>query len=475
MLRDRGIALMLWIVFITPLLGLIKGFPVKQHMNSTPHLRNRPLLEQAQSRTPSRRVHHGLEVFQGHNQARSAPNVLRRHKRRWRQQHSLGVLPKPEPEEVARSFLLDRYPDVTSFKLNAQSPNIKVTIEVMDKSQSESKMETAKGRGDQPLSPEAWQGNRKLYWPLFWGYTDSGEDGTGRISLDDSAEDYSLEYDDEELALSGVGEDLDRQWDRGQDSRGTYEEEVNEEWSRWSPCSATCGQGDQKRTRSCGYSCTATETRACDDRLCPGSARVSLLCEDETSAVTELIPYETENGTEIFSAEVDSCEKWLSCKSDFLQRYMQQVLTELPSCPCSFPAEVALGGEADILDEPLRRRYRWLDASSRKERLDVYRPSARFCSRSALAADASTLAAQQCCYDERLRLITRGKGAGTPDLVSTEFSPELHFRVDVLPWILCKGDWSQFHAVRPPNNGLHCPENPPQDIFMNELEEAREF
>lgn len=171
---------------------------------------------------------------------------------------------------------------------------------------------------------------------------------------------------------------------------------------------------------------------------------------------------------------MDSCEKWLNCKSEFLQKYLHQVLTELPSCPCTYPSEVAYT-VVSVYDETHGRQFRWRDASSPKERLDIYKPSARNCIRSTLSSDSSTLAAQHCCYSDRGQLITRGKGAGTPNLISTEFSPELHFKVDVLPWILCKGDWSRFHAVRPPNNGQDCPENPHEDVFMNELEEAREY
>lgn len=46
-----------------------------------------------------------------------------------------------------------------------------------------------------------------------------------------------------------------------------YEED---EWSDWSPCSSTCGHGTQKRVRSCGYACTATESRTCELQRCPG-------------------------------------------------------------------------------------------------------------------------------------------------------------------------------------------------------------
>lgn len=56
-----------------------------------------------------------------------------------------------------------------------------------------------------------------------------------------------------------------------------YEDE--EEWSPWSPCSVTCGSGNQKRTRSCGYACTATESRTCDLPRCPGEPPAILVLE----------------------------------------------------------------------------------------------------------------------------------------------------------------------------------------------------
>ncbi|TNM95175.1 isthmin-2 [Takifugu flavidus] len=417
------------------------------------------------------------ETLEQQNQVQSLLPEPHGHQRRWSQHRSVSILPKPEPEEETKPFILDfkNFPDLANADINSQNPNIQVTIEVVDDPQMEVEMDLAKENewlpsSSSPSSTVDWLGGKKLFWPLFWTYTDadSGEDSNSRSGGEETGEeeeeDYLIDYGSEEHILSGVGGDWDTHWNEGWDPVQSYYEKETDEWTPWSPCSVTCGHGEKKRTRSCGYSCTLTEASKCDLEPCPG----------DVNTVVEPFPFEMENGTEPFGTDVDSCEKWLNCKSEFLQRYLHQVMSELPSCPCTYPSEVAYT-VVSLYDETHGRQFRWRDASSPKERLDIYKPSARNCIRSTLSSDSSTLAAQHCCYSERGQLITRGKGAGTPNLISTEFSPELHFKVDVLPWILCKGDWSRFHAVRPPNNGLKCPENPHEDVFMNELEEAREY
>lgn len=459
--------LMMWSVFVA---SFGTGFPTRhRHVAHKGHGHS----------FHSDRIQHVPEELEQQNQVQTLLPESHGHQRRWShpQHRSVGVLPQPEPEEETKPFILDlnNFPDLANADINSQNPNIQVTIEVVDDPQMEVEMDLSKDKEWLPPSSPStvdWIGGKKLFWPLFWSYTDaeSSEESNNRSSTEENAgeeeeeEDYSLDYGSEEPLPSGVGSDWDNHWNEGWDPIQSYYEKETDEWTLWSPCSVTCGHGERKRTKSCGYSCTLTEASRCDLDPCPG----------DVNTVTEPFLFEMENGTEPFGTDVDSCEKWLNCKSDFLEKYMQQMLSELPHCPCLYPSDVSYT-VVSVYDDVHERPFRWRDASGPKERLDIYKPSAHSCIRSALSSDLSTLAAQHCCYDNRGRLITRGKGAGTPNLISTEFSPELHFKVDVLPWILCKGDWSRFHAVRPPNNGLNCPENPHEDVFMNELEEAREY
>ncbi|XP_038141853.1 isthmin-2-like, partial [Cyprinodon tularosa] len=316
-------------------------------------------------------------------------------------------LPAAETEEEPGGFILDlrNFPDLANADVGSQNPNIQVTIEVVEDSQTETEVEIdlakENQRNDWSFSSSEWiNSHRKLFWPLFWEYPEQLENRLRATASEGQSADYN--YDPADPDLRGVSSD----WGRGWEAKDAYE---YEEWSIWAPCSVTCGSGSQRRTRSCGYACTATESRTCDLHSCPS---------------------------------VDSCEKWLSCRTAFLQKYLRQVLTELPSCPCSYPSEVIYSA-INVQDSRLQRAYRWRDASGPTERLDIYKPSARFCIRSMLSYHSTTLGAQHCCYDGQRRLITRGKGAGAPNLISTEFSPELHYKVDILPWILCKGDWSR--------------------------------
>ncbi|XP_045057575.2 isthmin-2 isoform X2 [Desmodus rotundus] len=406
-------------------------------------------------------------------------------------------------EDTPLLLELQKLPGLANTDLSTPNPNIQVTIEVVEDLQAQVEMDLLaepSSRGLQGAS--SWQPTKELFWPLFWGYTEGEEVGSslkGSVPGDEEdypseyseeeeeEEDYPLEYRESEAQESNDEEDDDREkagfsgaiggWEQGWPAPrnwdfkllDSYDYALQEEWSPWSPCSASCGGGSQQRTRPCGHACTATKSRACSLPLCPGTkAEESLGFHSEEG---HPLIY---NATDLLGPDVDSCEKWLNCRSDFLDQYLSQVMRDLPSCPCTYPLEAA-DKAVSLRDEHQGRSFQWKDASGPRERLDVYQPTARLCLRSLLSKDSSTLAAQHCCYDAGGRLLTRGKGAGAPDLVSTDFSPELHFKVDKQPWVLCKGDWSRYHAVRPPNNGRACADNPSEEEYLAQLQEAKEY
>ncbi|XP_023804018.1 isthmin-2 [Cyanistes caeruleus] len=498
----RGkIVLILGFVFLTTFLAAVRGLPVRgKQRSNTPKERSSKLAEVSASSNPRSAGDEELPPSgKARGLRRSGQAGPRRHRRRGVAQQAARSPALPQPsgagQEESLPFMLDlqNLPGLANVDLSAQNPNIQVTIEVVDDPQAEMEMDLLKETSnDWSLTSSEWLSHKDLFWPLFWEYTDPAEgeeeeedeeeeeeeEEDDNLDVrdreeedDDEEEDYTAEYEEEESMLSGVGSNWDQRWP-GQKNwifkeKYNYDYEDEEEWSPWSPCSITCGSGNQKRTRSCGYACTATESRTCDLTHCPGA-------EGEMVFPTEETPFKSDNTTELFNSEVDSCEKWLNCKSDFLTKYLSKVLTDLPSCPCSYPLE-AVYSAVNLRDEQRGKSFRWRDASGPKERLDIYKPTARFCLRSMLSLDSTTLAAQHCCYDEHTRLITRGKGAGVPNLISTEFSPELHYKVDMLPWILCKGDWSRYHAVRPPNNGQRCADNPAEEEYLSQLQEAKEY
>ncbi|XP_008931234.2 isthmin-1 [Manacus vitellinus] len=383
-------------------------------------------------------------------------------KQRFRQENGHTSLQRDGP----RSFLLDlpNFPDLSKADINGQNPNIQVTIEVVDGPDTET---------DKDLQKES----SKPSWPVpspDWRSWWQRSSTLTRMSSGDQDYKYDSTTEDSNF-LNPLGG-----WDGHAPGHRTFESKEQPEydyidgegdWSPWSLCSVTCGSGNQKRTRSCGYACTATESRTCDRPNCPGIEDTFRTAATEVSL---LAGSEDFNATKLFEVDTDSCERWMSCKSEFLKKYMHKVVNDLPSCPCSYPREVAYS-TAEIYDRLKRKNFRWKDASGPKEKLEIYKPTARYCIRSMLSLESTTLAAQHCCYDDNMQLITRGKGAGTPNLISIEFSAELHYKVDILPWIICKGDWSRYNEARPPNNGQKCTENPSDEDYYKQFQEAREY
>ncbi|XP_038074878.1 isthmin-like [Patiria miniata] len=251
-------------------------------------------------------------------------------------------------------------------------------------------------------------------------------------------------------------------------------EETIGTWTEWSSCSASCGGGRSERSRSCGFSCMATESKDCNQQACPRGGK----SESRPDAAVER-PQPPSVDSEYLETvldpnnfDTDSCEEWMGCRSETLLSYLSR-LQDLPNCPCFYPTNLQRNNA--IWDRQKRQMFRWMDTSGEDARLDVYKPTASYCIISLLSPHSTSLAAQQCCYDENLRLITRGSGAGTPQLISAEISPELHYKIDIMPWIICKGDWTKYNKVRHPNNMRECRELPDQAEFYRLFQEAKNF
>ncbi|XP_036698031.1 isthmin-2 isoform X2 [Balaenoptera musculus] len=440
-------ALPLCVVLLTALLAAVRGLPLRKPRGpGWSHVR---LAEVSASPDPSspREEEETPLLSRARLQA-----GLRRH-RRWALTEpaalTLDKTSLPGTLEDAPLLLeLQKLPGLANTDLSAPNPNIQVTIEVVEDPQAEVEMDLlAEPNNRWSQGAPSWLPAKELFWPLFWGYLEGEE---GRPSLkgrapgeeeDEEEEDYPPEYSESEDQEDSDGEDDDADQERG--------------------FSGAAGGWEQGWLSPGDRAFKEPESYGAEDK-------------DPSGFPSERWQPLAHNATDMLSPDVDSCEKWLNCKSDFLAKYLSQVLRDLPSCPCAYPLE-AVSSAVSLQDEHQGRSFRWRDASGPRERLDVYQPTARFCLRSLLSGESSTLAAQHCCYDAGSRLLTRGKGAGAPDLVSTDFSPELHFKVDTLPWILCKGDWSRYHAVRPPNNGRACTDNPPEEEYLAQLQEAKEF
>jgi len=179
----------------------------------------------------------------------------------------------------------------------------------------------------------------------------------------------------------------------------------------------------------------------------------------------------TKNTTGAPTTPVDPCALWERCalnQNATLRRWLE----ELPNCPCQFHP-MQLFFNSTLYDQELDKYFEW--RVMKVDKLDLLRRTAEFCIRQRRSFSSSSLAAQVCCYDSKLKLITRGVGAGTPFLVSPDWNRRVHYELDELPIRLCNGDWTRYHAVRPPNNDRNCTENPGDEEFAHQVGKARDY
>ncbi len=120
----------------------------------------------------------------------------------------------------------------------------------------------------------------------------------------------------------------------------------------------------------------------------------------------------------------------------------------IPKCPCTLAALKALPGSI----------FRQKDD---KNISDKFHPGSSECWRIWTGQSGN-----QCCYDEKGRLITWGAGAGTPDEYGPGGSVISHYFCDVVPFnTLCRKyrdeAWREYHALGwEPINASGCVENP---------------
>ncbi|XP_011926384.1 PREDICTED: isthmin-2 isoform X2 [Cercocebus atys] len=439
-LRDRA-GLLLCVLLLVALLAVARGLPARKPGRGGPGPGNRTRLAEA-SASPDPRPLREEEEAPLLPRTRLQAEPHQRGHRTVTEPAALtpgNATPPRTPEVTPLPLELQTLPGSANTTLSTPNPDIQVTIEVVEDPQAQVEIDLLAAPSDTPPKDTlSWLPD---LWSFLWGdYKGDKKDKAPGEKREEKEEDE--DYPSEEIE----GEDQE-------DKEADEEEEAF--WFN-----GTTDNWDQ------GW--LAARNWVLKDSVSYGTE------DKDTLGLLEEWQLLARNATDMPDQDVDYCEKWLNCKSDFLTKYLSQMLRDLPSCPCAYPLE-ARDSPVSLQDEHQGRSFRWRDASSPRERLDIYQPTARFCLRSMLSRNSSTLASQHCCYDDDSRLLTRGKGAGMPDLISTDFSPELHFKFDTTPWILCKGDWSRLHAMLPPNNGRACTNNPPEEEYLAQLQEAKEY
>lgn len=174
------------------------------------------------------------------------------------------------------------------------------------------------------------------------------------------------------------------------------------------------------------------------------------------------------DGTSLYS--IDCCAKWFDCSMNYEQEF-KIIYNQLPACPCSVHPDF-LPYEGKFFDDKHKRNFIWRDVTHLYSKIPRQDP-AKWCIQQ--EPEQGSLSAQYCCYNNETALITRGSGAGTPRLISPSRFFEYHEKFDIQPWIDCKGDWTKYHAIRPPNNDLQCTQYPGEEEYQLQREQAQNY
>nr|XP_046223684.1 isthmin-2-like [Oncorhynchus gorbuscha] len=175
---------LLCVVLLVTIQVSVKSFPTNSQKSAFPNGRSTSTTEAISQASPSGDVGETLEDLQQQNQLQSLASSTQPSQRPRCRSWSHVVLPKPEPEEEPEPFILDlrNFPELANADLGSHSPNIQVTIEVVEDPQTETEMEMdlAKeggdgGRNDWSLSSKEWLAHKKLFLALFWEYPEQAE------------------------------------------------------------------------------------------------------------------------------------------------------------------------------------------------------------------------------------------------------------------------------------------------------------
>lgn len=212
-------------------------------------------------------------------------------------------------------------------------------------------------------------------------------------------------------------------------------------------------------------------------RVWSGITLLSYLSTNSGIAVAEMTAVSQLHGNEALQED--------RRRAELVQDNFPLWYEKLPACPCSVSEARAnpTFNESSIYENlfiiPSFHPGAVVDFRSVEESIDPLD------SRSSAQTELPKIyAGQQCTYDFRENLITHGPGAGTPDIISPEYtdfgqgllSSESHTYWDVDtfdPNGLSLGvsglPWYEYHQTWVPNTGVGCDRNPAEDLLYIEV------
>uniref|UniRef100_A0A8C4PTT7 Isthmin 2 n=1 Tax=Equus asinus asinus TaxID=83772 RepID=A0A8C4PTT7_EQUAS len=231
--------LLLGLVLLTALLAAARGRPLRTPRGPGPRPRSRTRpAEVSVSPDPS-----------SPREEEGTPLLPRTRLQAGSRQHRRQALTEPAALPPAKAappgtlgdtpllLELQKLPGLANTDLSAPNPNIQVTIEVVEDPQTEVEMDLlAEPSNRWPQGAPSWLPTKELFWPLFWGYVEGEEGGTGlkgRAPGEDEeeeeeeaeAEEEEAEAEEEEAEAEAEAEGYAAEYGESEDQEGNDGEE----------------------------------------------------------------------------------------------------------------------------------------------------------------------------------------------------------------------------------------------------------